>query len=432
MNRLTANDRKETLQDLENQFRQDLAVHLYSTVLLRRIDPIFPNSRWSSWPLPYNQVPIPKSTKKYSDISFDKDSYETDIDVDKFNWRNLDFEFKIRQYELGNKPLPKYLLKYKQQLNNEQGEAEEKEETGLVSSRRINFDDLESDNDLDSIEVESESEMEMEIIDGNEIYTSNSKQKIENFDEVESITNSKLELLNEIYAIIEKKIAQKVSNSNGLTMACDCQTDITKKISKKIARKIDRTINNLADMPIPQLILPLDRKNWQNVFLASIDSTPTQSIIDTSRMKNLYHKLEDMFENIKYKYELEESDPNFIISSTGFDVAKYLTTLAQTNSKYTSICNSYFARQRQKRIRSQGLKNVIFDRLNTIESYKQLDWNNRNVKSIIHNTEDLDELKAKIINHERIGIDSSTYLLGPQFEPKRRKKNHNDSGDQTL
>lgn len=418
MSKLTVNDRKETLLELENQFRQDLAVHLYSAVLLKRIDPTFPKPRWTSWPLPDDQTPIPKSTKKYNDVPFGKESFSTDIDRDTLDWKDIDYNWKIQQYELKHKPLPKFLSKHKQKGDNS-NKGKDKVST---TSRRINFDDMESDN-LDSFEVESESEIE---VSGDEIYTTNWKQKIEDFQETESVTNSKVELLNEIHAIIEKKIQEKISKTNGLTMTSDAVTDVTKKMSKIIALKIDTTIDNLADMPLPKLIIPVERKNWQNVFLASIDSFSPYQTYNTTRLQQLYDKFDNMFHQVKYNYEFEDSDEDEIISSTGFDVAKYLSQLAQDNPKYTKINDTYFERKHQQTVRYQGLDTVIKDRLKTLDSYNKLNWNNHKYRSIIPPQDNLDGLKARILDPQQVAVGASSYLLGKQFVPKRKKQKLDD------
>ncbi|ODQ82355.1 hypothetical protein BABINDRAFT_158970 [Babjeviella inositovora NRRL Y-12698] len=53
------------LQSIEDDYRHDLAIHLYSTYLLHLKDPFFPRRGWSGWPLTYTDVPDPKSTEIY-------------------------------------------------------------------------------------------------------------------------------------------------------------------------------------------------------------------------------------------------------------------------------------------------------------------------------------------------------------------------------
>lgn len=53
---------------IEEDFRHDLGVHLYSTVLMNQINPLFPRKKWQLWPLTADQVPIPRGSTSYSDL----------------------------------------------------------------------------------------------------------------------------------------------------------------------------------------------------------------------------------------------------------------------------------------------------------------------------------------------------------------------------
>lgn len=57
----------EILQNLEDDFRHDLSLHLYSAFLLHLENPSFPPKRWTAWPLPYDKVPDPKTSALYID-----------------------------------------------------------------------------------------------------------------------------------------------------------------------------------------------------------------------------------------------------------------------------------------------------------------------------------------------------------------------------
>lgn len=64
---MSKKERDLILESIEDEFRQDLAVHLYSTHLLHAINPYFPRRNWLSWPLPYSEVPDPRNLFIYSD-----------------------------------------------------------------------------------------------------------------------------------------------------------------------------------------------------------------------------------------------------------------------------------------------------------------------------------------------------------------------------
>lgn len=58
-------DFRKILEYLDDEHRHDLALHLYVTHLLRRVNPYFPHGNWSSWPLPPSRVP--EVMDKYED-----------------------------------------------------------------------------------------------------------------------------------------------------------------------------------------------------------------------------------------------------------------------------------------------------------------------------------------------------------------------------
>lgn len=64
---MSKRERDLILENIEGEFRQDLAVHLYSTHLLHIINPYFPRRNWLSWPLNSAEVPDSRSLFLYSD-----------------------------------------------------------------------------------------------------------------------------------------------------------------------------------------------------------------------------------------------------------------------------------------------------------------------------------------------------------------------------
>lgn len=50
-------DINKILEFLEDDHRHDLALHLFLTHLLHRVNPYFPRREWSSWPMPSSEVP---------------------------------------------------------------------------------------------------------------------------------------------------------------------------------------------------------------------------------------------------------------------------------------------------------------------------------------------------------------------------------------
>ncbi|CAH2353170.1 hypothetical protein CLIB1423_09S04368 [[Candida] railenensis] len=67
------------LENFEDEYTHDLAIHLYSTHLLHQVDPIFPRENWSSWPQSFDTVPDPKTVTTYMhDNPFNVENDESD------------------------------------------------------------------------------------------------------------------------------------------------------------------------------------------------------------------------------------------------------------------------------------------------------------------------------------------------------------------
>ncbi|KAG7861121.1 hypothetical protein KL919_001855 [Ogataea angusta] len=62
-------DFHEILANLDSSFCSDLALHLYMVKMLASRDYFIANGRFSSWPLPKKQVPVPVASREYVDES---------------------------------------------------------------------------------------------------------------------------------------------------------------------------------------------------------------------------------------------------------------------------------------------------------------------------------------------------------------------------
>lgn len=67
MSGLEKRDFNQILNALEDNYRHDLAVHLYLTFLSHRINPHFPDQKWASWPLHKSELPDLASYNRYED-----------------------------------------------------------------------------------------------------------------------------------------------------------------------------------------------------------------------------------------------------------------------------------------------------------------------------------------------------------------------------
>lgn len=66
--RVRLRDYANVVQDVEDNFRSDLAVHLYLTSLMRRVDPLIPPSYYFTWPLPKDNIPVTNTAADYVDL----------------------------------------------------------------------------------------------------------------------------------------------------------------------------------------------------------------------------------------------------------------------------------------------------------------------------------------------------------------------------
>ncbi|KAG7924329.1 hypothetical protein KL905_000483 [Ogataea polymorpha] len=60
-------DSHEVIANLDSSFCSDLALHLYMVKMLASRDYFVANGRFSSWPLPRKQVPVPMASREYVD-----------------------------------------------------------------------------------------------------------------------------------------------------------------------------------------------------------------------------------------------------------------------------------------------------------------------------------------------------------------------------
>lgn len=58
---------KQVLEHYEEDYKNDLAIHLYSAYLMHQQNPLFPHHPWTSWPKAPDVVPDPKTIDLYTD-----------------------------------------------------------------------------------------------------------------------------------------------------------------------------------------------------------------------------------------------------------------------------------------------------------------------------------------------------------------------------
>lgn len=98
-------DHNNLLEELEDSHRLDLAVHLYLTHLLHRVNPVFPLPFWSSWPLPQDSLVDPYR-ERYSDLLVPESFREFQDGVERKEAKfvstieqNTPYEFEAKKFD---------------------------------------------------------------------------------------------------------------------------------------------------------------------------------------------------------------------------------------------------------------------------------------------------------------------------------------------
>lgn len=362
----TKKEREVILNSIEDEYRHDLSLHLYSTFLFHQINPLFPRRNWASWPLPFDRVPDPRSSKTFVDSEncieqFDDIDHETNV--------NRENELDMRE-------------------------------------RASTDDEDESEGTGDDDEISMKDEV---------IHQNRHKRymRIRSVATKETLSNSKVDIMIELHALLERKIHSKLKNvadKQNLTMSADVSSAMTNEVCKKLANKVDHLVNNIINFqkqgktrlsssrPYPRLL------NWQDILLAGLDVDEShKKTLDNTSHANLYQKCERIFDNPKYTYEYddneeEEDDENqsnkvpdtYVInpgqgeegatSDTQKQKFNYLEYLSKVEETHRGLINYKNFKQRMLKNRNQEdklreLKKAIFMRkLNLQTKYSNIDW----------------------------------------------------------
>lgn len=414
----TKKEREVILNSIEDEYRHDLSLHLYSTFLFHQINPLFPRRNWASWPLPFDRVPDPRSSKIFADSEncieqFDDTDHETNVNREK--------ELDMRE--------------------------------------RISTDDEDESEDTGD---DDEVSMKDEVID-------ESKHKrymrIRSVATKETLSNSKVDIMIELHALLEKKIHNKlkdIADKRNLTMSADISSKMTNEVCKKLANKVDHLVNNIINFqkqgktrlsssrPYPRLL------NWQDILLAGLDVDEShKKILGNTRHANLYQRCERIFNNPKYAYEYDDNeeeeeeegddenqtndvpDTYVINPRQGEEVAtadatlkqkfNYLEYLSKVEETHSGLINYKNFKQRMLRNRNQEdklreLKKAIFMRKLHLQSkYSNIDWSRtkkrpriqdrRTPKKYRIQNEDKDSQKEDALAHGGIQLTADDFTV---------------------
>lgn len=361
----TKKEREVILNSIEDEYRHDLSLHLYSTFLFHQINPLFPRRNWASWPLPFDRVPDPRSSKTFVD---------SENCIEQFD--DIDHETNVNR------------------------------ENELDMRERVSTDDEDESEDTGD---DDEISMKDEVIHQNR---HKRYMRIRSVATKETLSNSKVDIMIELHALLERKIHSKLKNvadKQNLTMSADVSSAMTNEVCKKLANKVDHLVNNIINFqkqgktrlsssrPYPRLL------NWQDILLAGLDVDEShKKTLDNTSHANLYQKCERIFDNPKYTYEYdneEEGDdenqsndvPDTYVINPGqgeegatSDTQKqkfnYLEYLSKVEETHRGLINYKNFKQRMLKNRNQEdklreLKKAIFMRkLNLQTKYSNIDW----------------------------------------------------------
>lgn len=413
---------------LEEEHGSDLAVHLYSTFLLHRVNHFFPKRNWTAWPLPKSEVPDPAHTRVYSDAIVDDyyqdNNFLLEAEDELFNYRRLNIRKPLQNEVVPTLP---------------ESESEEEEESKQVIPETT-FNKQGSPNEDANVSAEDNLLMESNIIDGSdsEDEVDNQRQSKVNAapEEEESFVDEKVEeyqrpkaisvnsvtyteklsspsstLFNEIHGLIERKINERFKNNfknkDKLTLSSDIYskltTDLTKKISNRVSHLVD-DINLRFDSRRGSVLATkgaiADRRrlyDWQDILLANLSRDESRNkSINTKEHQRIYEKCEQLFHYPKFKFEYVDpeiySDNHHVDNNANsepprqnnnhsrkrrrFDLGEYLTQLDEVKAGGTikDLKRRVFERHEELRDLYQFRKLLFFRKLKLQENLGRLSY----------------------------------------------------------
>lgn len=385
-------DRKdftEVLDSLESEYSKDLSLHLYSTRLARRVDPYYPNKHWAAWPLHIDEVPLPKTSLKYVDCAIEKDYYEHDADID-----------------------------YKGVIRDKYGKQHEKHES--KKHEQAESDD-ENEHEVENHELELGKDatvLEFKLPNGH-------FKPISTVKYIERKTNLKEDLVNEIHATLQRRIATRFQQMKTRPkyklheLSPDMQTEETVNLSKNIARKVDALLNDVVEK-----FGGLDDSNpnkgdpmigWQHILLSGLSTVDTPyTTFEPSLYSELYNRCESLMDNIHYRYEVDEENEES--SNAGFDESGRFDVVAYLRSNYDEQkAEAHLQKRHEYLDYSYNLRKIFERRLALHDRTEELRWDGgvkkkaRGLYGI--KAKDWDELRRNAIRHGPTDIEPKMYLL---------------------
>lgn len=282
------------IEHLEDTHRHDLAIHLYLSFLLHQVNPLFPSEKWASWP--QRNVTDPTVYEDYEDGLLDQ---------------NNDFV---------------------QLANNEDFRHEDKDKEDKDYEPNDGIDDMKDvDDDVDSDESDQKTEF---LRPGPGIIRLHKLRRQK--------THAKALLVNEMHALLQKRITRKLALLGCLdaSQLVDVDSPVLRHMALQMANRMGKVLYRLRQQRHLTRIssengLFLDsrtyrkfyKQNWQDVVTADLKGTDRGSRVDLHRLRDLYARCRKLFKDVKYDYEYdpEEFGPGRSKDETPiFDVETHL------------------------------------------------------------------------------------------------------------
>lgn len=283
-------DFENEVEHLETTQRHDLAVHLYLTHLLHRVNPLFPLEKWALWP--QKTVIDPSVLEDFEDglLGLQNDYNESDV-------------------QLNSQDIP---------------------QTHVEGSNNASESDSGVDSDFKTLFFRPTA--------GAVRLRKLHRRKL----------HAKASLVNEMHALVQKRIAQKLASKHPhlATTPIDADLPVLRHMALQMANRMGRVVEkikqqrNMAKLSSgdkqylePATYRRFYKQNWQDVVTADLRSDDRSSLVDVKRLRELYTKCRKLFHEVQYKYEYDPAEYGDDESVPDFELTEHLEAI-QKDSEY--------------------------------------------------------------------------------------------------
>ncbi|OBA19742.1 hypothetical protein METBIDRAFT_206972 [Metschnikowia bicuspidata var. bicuspidata NRRL YB-4993] len=133
----------------------------------------------------------------------------------------------------------------------------------------------------------------------------------------QKLSSPKVTLVNEVHFLLQRKIKDLVRRVKG-TVSLEDDSPLMKSIATRLANRMGNVLDRLADQSLhrhqtTREIVHTCHGTWQDVALANFYNDKLGTQVDVDGHRKLYHKMQELFQNVLYPYEY---DPSIYIDET--------------------------------------------------------------------------------------------------------------------